>query len=67
MKYIVTNEYGVQIDFYTAVELMDDEVRESVHAQLSPCTEQEFFNAYSEMHEKKFGEVWEPAKENPVM
>lgn len=64
---MVKNQFGTEIDFYTVVELMDDEVREAVHAQLSPCTDQEFFDAYSEMHEKKFGEVWEPAKENPVM
>lgn len=44
-----------QVDFEAAVNLMDDEIRESLHMELAPCTEQEFFNAYCEAHEEKYG------------
>lgn len=63
----VVNEYGTEIWYEAAVELMDDELREEVHADIAPCTEQEFFNEYARRHEARFGEVWEPAKENPAM
>ena len=62
---IVKNTYGTEIDFDAAVALMDDEIREDLHNRISPCTEQEFFSAYAEAHEKMFNEIWEPAKENP--
>lgn len=42
--------------FEAAVELMDDEIREELHANLAPCTEEEFLTAYMEEHEKKYGE-----------
>ena len=62
---IVKNNYGVEIDWNTAVYLMDDDLREELSADLAPCTEQEFFEAYEKAHENKFGEEWELAKENP--
>lgn len=61
----VTNEYGVEINFDVAVSLMDDEIREDVHSDLAPCTEQEFFDAYCKKHEAKYGEEFELAKRNP--
>ncbi len=66
----VFNPYGVEIDFDAAVNLMDDELRERVHAELSDildyeCAEQVFFNAYCNHHMLKFGEEWELAKANP--
>lgn len=60
MTYVI-NKNGTQIDFNAAVELMDDEIRESITAE----TEQEFFTAYEEAHEAKYGEEWELSKENP--
>lgn len=45
-----------QVDFEAAVNLMDNEIREALHAELAPCTEQEFFDAYCEAHEEKYGE-----------
>jgi len=63
---MVTNEYGKEIDFDVAVQLMDDELREELHAALAPCTDQEFFDAYAKAFEEKFGEIWELAKANPV-
>lgn len=62
----ITNEFGVEINFDAAVNLMDDEIREMLHEEIAPCTEQEFFDAYCKAHEDRFGEEWELAKENPV-
>lgn len=63
----VINEYGIEIDYDMAVEFMDDEIREEVHADLAPCTEQEFFDEYAKRHAEKYGtEDWQPAQENPI-
>ena len=35
--------------------LMDDEIREEIHAKLAPCTKEEFLRAYMEAHEEEFG------------
>ena len=61
----VMNNYGTEIEWNTAVNLMDDDLREELSADLAPCTEQEFFEAYAKAHETKFCEEWELAKENP--
>ena len=47
---------NTQVYFEGAVNLMDDEIREALHAELAPCTEQEFFDAYCKAHEEKYGE-----------
>ena len=62
----VENEYGVAIDFEEAVNLMDDDIRESLNAELASCSPQEFFDAYCKSHERKFGEPFAFAKENSV-
>ena len=61
----VINFYDVEIDFDVAVNLMDDEIREELHRELAPCTEQEFFSAYEKAHAEKYGEEWELSRENP--
>ena len=67
MKYSkVINEYGKEIDFDAAVNLMDDDIREQLHDELAPCTPQVFFDAYVSAHEKKFGEDWVLDNPNPV-
>lgn len=48
-----TNE---QVDYDAAVILMDDDLREQLHAELAPCTEQEFFDEYVELHFERYGE-----------
>lgn len=63
---IITNEFCVEINFDAAVNCMDDEIREMLHQEIAPCTDQEFFDAYCKAHEDKFDEEWELAKENPV-
>lgn len=42
-----------------AAKLMDDELREQLHAKLAPCTEQEFLAAYIQAHREKFGEEFQ--------
>lgn len=44
------------IDFETAVLYMDDEIREELHSKMSPCSEQEFYDAYAREHKRKFNE-----------
>ena len=61
----VINMNGTEINYESAVELMDDEIREELHMDLAPCTEQEFFTAYEKAHAEKYGEEWELSKENP--
>lgn len=61
----VINKSGTQINYDAAVQLMDDKIREELHAELAPCTEQEFFTAYEVAHTDKYGEEWELSKENP--
>lgn len=61
----VMNNYGTEIEWNVALALMVDDLREELSADLAPCTEQEFFEAYAKAHETKFCEEWELAKENP--
>lgn len=44
-----------EVDFDTAVELMDDEIREKLHLKDEPWSEQTFITAYEIMHYKKYG------------
>lgn len=62
----VKNQNGAAIYWNVAVEMMDDDIREELARELSPCTEQEFFAAYAKAHEEKYGEEWELSKANPV-
>lgn len=41
--------------FDAAVQLMDDELREQIHAELAPCTDEEFLREYERRHLEKFG------------
>lgn len=61
----VINMNGTEINYEPAVELMDDEICESLNFELAPCTNQEFFTAYEKAHAEKYGEEWELSKENP--
>ena len=58
MKY--ANEMAKEIIenglFEAAVNMMDDEIREEVHADLAPCSDLEFLVEYIQRHEQKFGE-----------
>ena len=39
-----------------AVNLMDDDIREELHQEIAPCTDEEFLRAYMERHLAKYGE-----------
>lgn len=54
MKTVILN--NEEVNFDACVNLMDDEIREAIHAELAPCTEQEFLNAYVDRHYDKYGE-----------
>lgn len=43
---------------------MDDEIREDLAAEMAPCEDQEFFDAYCKRHAEKFGDEFEPNKAN---
>ena len=63
----ITNRYNVNIDFDTAVNLMDDDTREAIHATGDYDDDpQGFFEAYAAAHLDKFGQPWELNKPNPV-
>lgn len=64
-KMKVINMNGAAVDFEAAINMMDDEIREQLHAE-GYETEQDFFTAYEKAHAEKYGEEWELSKENPV-
>ena len=41
--------------YNAAVALMDDDIREEIHAEISPCSELEFLTEYMQRHLKKYG------------
>ena len=55
----VINANGTEIDYSAAVALMDDDICAELNDKIAPCTEQEFFPAYEQAHEAKYGEEWE--------
>ena len=59
----VINMNGTEINYEAAVELMDDEIRESICGTVD--SEQEFFTAYEKAHAEMYGEEWELSEENP--
>ena len=61
----VTNANGATIDFEAAVNLMDDEICEALHAN-GIEDEQGFFAAYEKAHAEKYGGDWELSKANPT-
>lgn len=61
----VVNKKGYELDFDATVNFMNDEIREKVHSEIAPCTEQEFFTAYEKAHEEVTGEEWFLSESNP--
>lgn len=63
MSRTVTNAAGNDTDFDAAVNLMDDDLRESLHSgggdptgsNATPGDEQQFFDWYCRLHTEKFG------------
>lgn len=52
----MTTLNGRPVDYAAAINLMDDDLREAVHADLAPCTDQEFLDEYARRHLEKYGE-----------
>ena len=46
---------GNAICYSAAVNLMDDDIREHLHATIAPCDNQTFIEAYAAAHAEKFG------------
>ena len=61
----VRNGSGVWVYGPAAVALMDDDIREELHASQEWDTEEDFFRAYAAAHGTKFGEPWELDGPNP--
>jgi hypothetical protein len=47
---------GGQYDADVAINLMDDEIRETLHDAQDWASEQDFFDAYVKAHAEKYGE-----------
>ena len=52
-------EYYSKEQYQELVSLMDDEIREAIHA-LNPGSEKLFFEWYQEEHKLKYAEEWPP-------
>lgn len=55
------NVNGNEVAMEVAVNLMDDEIRETLHNAMAECEDQEFVDAYCAAHKEKFGEVFTAA------
>ena len=45
---------GCEVEFDACVVLMDDEICEELNFEMAPCTEQEFLDAYVQLHAEKY-------------
>lgn len=52
----VVEMYGRWVYYNAAENMMDDEIREELHNELAPCTNQEFMDAYLARHLTKYQE-----------
>ena len=53
MATVILNNHEIDLD--AAADLMDDEIRESLHGQFEEGEEQAFLDAYVAAHAAKFG------------
>lgn len=67
MRKVVVNQYGNEIDYDAAVQCMEDDLREELHRELAPCTDQEFFDAYADRYFAIHNTEWYPNTFNPQM
>lgn len=50
----------LKLDFEAATQLMDDDLREQVHAELAPCEPESFLSRYQELHQDRYGAAFGP-------
>lgn len=50
------DEVLLEENFDSIVALMEDDIREAIHAKLAPCSKAEFLRAYEKAHLERFGE-----------
>lgn len=63
----VVTKYGIKVNFDAAVNLMDDDLREAIHATGEYDDDpQGFFEAYAAAHLAQFGQLWELDKPHPI-
>ena len=55
-KSFVIDSRGRKLDFGIVSSYMDDDIRESVHFDMAPCSEQEFFDEYASRHADTYGD-----------
>ncbi len=48
-----------EFDFDVVVNMMDNEIREALHSEMAPCSEQEFVNSYAKAHNEKHNEIFD--------
>ena len=66
MKKVQNTSRTRWLSFQAAVLLMDDDIREELHEEMAPCSEQEFFDAYCARHLAKYDQVFGPDEEPPT-
>ena len=65
-KIIVENRNGAMVDFDSAFDLMDENIRKDIADNYYPISLQESFSVYETCHKAKYGEEWELSKSNPT-
>ena len=58
-RYVVNSDLQA-VDFEAAEKLMDDEIREAVHRDLAPCSDQEFYDEYCRRNLEELGTEFNP-------
>lgn len=56
----VKNRHNRETDYDIAVYIMGPELREQIHREFAPCSDQEFYNEYSKAYLKKYNKEWYP-------
>lgn len=63
---LVVNQYGRILNYAAAEGFMDKALAGVLAFDMASCTPQAFFDAYCEEHEKRFGEPFFLAEQNPI-
>lgn len=62
----IKNKYGEELSFELVTQYMDNDIREYLHGELSPCEPQFFYDMYCNMHRKIHDEDFLTEKENII-